>query len=205
MKKKNYFIIALIMFLIAGLIIGGLYVYRQSNNQQENDKEVNMVDIEVLEPSESEVTGIQQAFMEKYQKNDNEVQITIQKLEDNYARGGVKFATAGQAGEGGIFLAYKDDGIWKLAFDGNGMISCSEMAKYDFPADMALDCYNETIEAVNPSTQLANPAAINCLDKGGQSEIRTAEDGGQYGVCKFSDGSECEEWAFFRDECKHIE
>jgi len=49
---------------------------------------------------------------------------------------------------------------------------------------------------------LANPASVNCVDKGGQTEIRTDESGGQYGVCKFNDGSECEEWKFFREECK---
>jgi heat shock protein HslJ len=32
--------------------------------------------------------------------------------------------------------------------------------------------------------------------------MRTDADGGQYGVCIFADGSECEEWAFFRDECQ---
>jgi putative hemolysin len=48
---------------------------------------------------------------------------------------------------------------------------------------------------------IANPASTYCVDQGGASEIRTAEDGSQYGVCTFPDGSECEEWAFFRGEC----
>jgi putative hemolysin len=49
---------------------------------------------------------------------------------------------------------------------------------------------------------LANPASVYCEDQGGELEIRTAEDGGQYGVCMFDDGTECEEWAYFREECK---
>jgi hypothetical protein len=32
-------------------------------------------------------------------------------------------------------------------------------------------------------------------------DIRTGDDGGQAGYCVFPDGSECEEWAFFRGEC----
>ena len=48
---------------------------------------------------------------------------------------------------------------------------------------------------------IANPAATYCVEQGGTSEIRTAEDGSQSGVCVFPDGSECEEWAFFRGEC----
>ena len=48
---------------------------------------------------------------------------------------------------------------------------------------------------------LANPAAVYCKEKGYVSQIRTAADGGQYGVCIFPDGTECDEWAFFRGEC----
>ena len=48
---------------------------------------------------------------------------------------------------------------------------------------------------------LPNPASAYCVEQGGRLEIRTDESGGQYGVCVFDDGSECEEWAFFRDEC----
>ena len=50
-------------------------------------------------------------------------------------------------------------------------------------------------------TELANPASVHCEEQGGRVEIRQGKDGGQYGVCIFEDGSECEEWAFFRDEC----
>lgn len=48
---------------------------------------------------------------------------------------------------------------------------------------------------------IANPASTYCAEQGGTSEIRTAEDGSQSGVCRFSNGSECDEWAFFRGEC----
>ena len=51
-------------------------------------------------------------------------------------------------------------------------------------------------------TQLANPASVFCEEQGGKLEIRTGEDGGQDGFCVFEDGSECEQWAFFRGECK---
>jgi len=48
---------------------------------------------------------------------------------------------------------------------------------------------------------IANPASTYCVEQGGASEIRTAEDGSQSGVCVFPDGSACEEWAFFREAC----
>lgn len=48
---------------------------------------------------------------------------------------------------------------------------------------------------------MANPASVNCEQKGNRLEIRTAADGSQVGICIFPDGSECEEWAFMRGEC----
>ncbi len=47
---------------------------------------------------------------------------------------------------------------------------------------------------------LSNPASVFCGEQGGRLEIRT-ESGGEVGYCVFPDGSECEEWAFFRGEC----
>lgn len=52
-----------------------------------------------------------------------------------------------------------------------------------------------------PSANLPNPAAVFCTEQGYQTEIRTAEDGSQAGYCIFPDGSECDEWAFYRGEC----
>jgi putative hemolysin len=48
---------------------------------------------------------------------------------------------------------------------------------------------------------LPNPASVYCEEHGGRLEICSAADGGQYGVCIFPDGNECEEWAFYRGEC----
>jgi len=53
-----------------------------------------------------------------------------------------------------------------------------------------------------PAAGLANPASVYCEEQGGTVEIRTDAEGGQYGVCVFDDGSECDEWAYFRGECQ---
>ena len=47
---------------------------------------------------------------------------------------------------------------------------------------------------------MANPASVFCGEQGGTLDIR-AEEAGEVGYCLFEDGSECEEWAFFRGEC----
>src|SRR3990167_7681128 len=52
-----------------------------------------------------------------------------------------------------------------------------------------------------PTLQLANPASVNCTQKGGMLQIERRPDCGQYGVCVFADDYQCEEWALFRGEC----
>jgi putative hemolysin len=47
---------------------------------------------------------------------------------------------------------------------------------------------------------MPNPASKYCKDRGYQLELRT-DASGTTGYCVFPDGSECEEWAFYRGEC----
>jgi uncharacterized protein len=51
-------------------------------------------------------------------------------------------------------------------------------------------------------TGLANPASVYCQEQGGSLDIRTDDSGGQVGYCVFSDGSEVEEWAYYRGEAQ---
>lgn len=48
---------------------------------------------------------------------------------------------------------------------------------------------------------MSNPAAKNCLQKGGTLK-QLQETAGILGICQFADGTECEEWQFFRNECQ---
>ncbi len=57
-------------------------------------------------------------------------------------------------------------------------------------------------EVSTATNQLANPASVYCKEQGYDLEIRTDKESNQYGVCIFLDGSECEEWAYYRGECK---
>ncbi|MBQ7073764.1 DUF333 domain-containing protein [bacterium] len=51
------------------------------------------------------------------------------------------------------------------------------------------------------TTQLANPASEKCLADGGTLLPQKAEDGSEYALCQFANGSICEEWAYYRGEC----
>ncbi|MBM3956721.1 MAG: DUF333 domain-containing protein [Gemmatimonadetes bacterium] len=46
---------------------------------------------------------------------------------------------------------------------------------------------------------MPNPAAVFCEEQGGTVSIRTGEDGGQVGYCVFADGTEREEWEYWRE------
>ena len=58
-----------------------------------------------------------------------------------------------------------------------------------------------TATAAQPTAAISNPAAKYCVEQGNKSEVRTAADGSQSGVCKFPNGTECDEWAYFHREC----
>jgi hypothetical protein len=51
-----------------------------------------------------------------------------------------------------------------------------------------------------PAPDMPTPASKHCVDQDGKLEIRD-EAGGQAGYCVYPDGSEYDEWAFFRGEC----
>lgn len=57
------------------------------------------------------------------------------------------------------------------------------------------------VTSTTPSTTVANPASTYCKEQGYANEIRTNNDGSQYGMCIFAAGKECEEWAFYRGQC----
>lgn len=53
-----------------------------------------------------------------------------------------------------------------------------------------------------PQTNMPNPASVYCEQNGGKLDLRQDASGGVAGTCVFPDGSECDEWAYFRRECK---
>ncbi|RJR31869.1 DUF333 domain-containing protein [Candidatus Parcubacteria bacterium] len=68
---------------------------------------------------------------------------------------------------------------------------------------LLLGCQNKIAEksAANGSLELANPASVYCEKNGGRVENRKDAQGNETGICVFPNGSECDEWKFFRNEC----
>lgn len=59
----------------------------------------------------------------------------------------------------------------------------------------------ESVIKNTAKTQLANPASVNCIEKGGKLSIIDKPEG-QVGMCTLSDGAVCEEWTYLRGECQ---
>jgi putative hemolysin len=70
---------------------------------------------------------------------------------------------------------------------------------------LALQSCSAPVTPSTPTTasvaDIPNPASVYCEEQGNRSQIRTAEDGSQTGYCIFPDGSECDEWMYYRGEC----
>ncbi len=64
---------------------------------------------------------------------------------------------------------------------------------FESPLEPADDAFESPIG-------LPNPASVYCRQQGYDLEMRT-DDAGTTGYCIFPDGTECEEWAYFRGEC----
>jgi hypothetical protein len=67
--------------------------------------------------------------------------ITVSKIVGNFAQGG-----AAATGGGGMWFAAKVNGVWKLAWDGNGTISCTSVNPYNFPATMIPQCWDDATQ-----------------------------------------------------------
>lgn len=82
---------------------------------------------------EEDLTAIiKQLLVAKHGSSANDLTITVSQKNGDYARGG-----ASAPGGGGMWLATKANGNWKLAFDGNGTVDCQMIkTNYQFPAEM---------------------------------------------------------------------
>jgi putative hemolysin len=59
-----------------------------------------------------------------------------------------------------------------------------------------------TTPSSTPQQNMANPASAYCEQNGGKLELRPDDTGSVSGLCHFPDGSACDEWTYFRGECR---
>ena len=61
----------------------------------------------------------------------------------------------------------------------------------------------DSVQDGGAQTGLANPASVYCQGLGFQEDTRENE-AGQFGVCIFEDGSECDTWDFLAGRCGQV-
>ena len=74
------------------------------------------------------------------------------------------------------------------------------MRKYYFLLIALVVVSSEVYALESKMIGMANPAAVYCSELGFEYEIVNTLDG-QKGVCKFSDGSQCDGWDFLIGRC----
>jgi putative hemolysin len=76
--------------------------------------------------------------------------------------------------------------------------SCEEWAL--FRGEGCKDASGAAVTTTAPVIGMPNPAAVYCGDIGGTSKAVKSPDGSEYGMCVFTNGTACEEWALYRHE-----
>lgn len=59
-------------------------------------------------------------------------------------------------------------------------------------------CASHVDASQHKPVQIANPASVHCINKGGKLDIVKDAQGNAVGMCHLPDGSIVEEWALFR-------
>ncbi len=88
--------------------------------------------------------------------------------------------------------------IAMVAVMGLMLVACGQQAQT--PPEEETPATEAVEEEAAPVAGLANPASVYCQGLGYTEETRT-NDAGEYGMCIFPDGSECDTWDFLAGRC----
>lgn len=84
------------------------------------------------------IQDVRQALAAEHGTDANSYNITVSKIVGDYASGG-----ASGSGGGGMWFVAKN-GVWKIVWNGNGVIMCSDLTAYpNFPTSLIPECYND--------------------------------------------------------------
>ena len=152
------FVTAVLVFLGATVYYKGLPSFSTPNGVSVTSQEVmptttpspaasaqaTMSATQTADENISIVSAVQTALVAEHGPDAQNLNITISKVEGNYAEG-----AASEQGGGGMWYAAEVNGVWKLVWDGNGEIMCSSLTPYpDFPKDMISECWDASNNAV---------------------------------------------------------
>ena len=142
------FVTAVLVFLGATIYYKGLPSFPSYNKIPVSTESAVVTVTPSPQPVVDEETtllnAIKAALIAKHGANAGLLNITASKIESIYAQGG-----ASAEGGGAMWFATKINGVWKLVWDGNGQINCSDIAPYpDFPTGMIPECWDTTTNKI---------------------------------------------------------
>lgn len=141
------FTTAVIVFLGATVYYKGLPNFASPSGVSVTNSEVIITP--TVSPSPTPETSdlallMKASLIKKYGTNASDMTVTVSLVEGDYAKGMVT-----EEGGGGMWFAAKQNGIWTLIWDGNGIITCEEISPFpDFPASMIPGCWDKASDKV---------------------------------------------------------
>lgn len=145
----KYFII---VFITAIVVFLGATVYYKGLPNFTTPQGISVTSTESATISTSEQTpapevdegmvseAIKTALIKKYGPNASDMEVTVSKIDGEYAKGMVT-----EEGGGGMWFAARLNGTWTLVWDGNGIITCDDISPYpEFPANMIPECWDNS-------------------------------------------------------------
>ena len=137
------FVTAVIVFLGATIYYRGLPSFPSYNKAPVTVESLTVTESPSPSPVMDEpatlIAAIKAALIAKHGPDAGLLNITVSKIVGDYAQGG-----ASSQGGGGMWFAAKVGGVWKLVWDGNGIIECTDVAPYpNFPNTMIPECFDK--------------------------------------------------------------
>ena len=135
--KKN--IIAILV--VVGIAAVAVFLAVPKTSKTPAKPEANKT---AIPPSSTEfdnlIPDITQEFADKYAKSIDTIKVSVEKEEGNFAKGLISFTD--EAG-GAVWFGVRQGDKWKLAFDGQGPMSCTIAEQYAFPVSFVPTCIDE--------------------------------------------------------------
>ena len=97
-------------------------------------------------PTMDNQAAIKQAVYTKFNSDASKLNVTVSKIDGNYATGGI--VDVGSEVGGGYFIAAKWQGNWVIVHDGQAHPTCAQIAPYNFPVTMVAECLNASGKVV---------------------------------------------------------
>ena len=146
MYKTAFF--GLIAIIVLALIGGAAYFFGQGKiNVSISPTSSPQATLEGSPiPTMDDQAAIKQAVYTKFSSDATKLNVTVSKIDGNYATGGI--VDVGSEVGGGYFIAAKWQGNWVIVHDGQAQPTCSQIAPYNFPVSMVAECLDATGKVV---------------------------------------------------------